>query len=259
MSEMQHGMDSSGVTNFPELEFTSNILTETDSTFGERHTSTTWECGLLLLVVDWYSGGKSAGSPCLAQWTVANRIAVASVFYSWATFLNNENVLYELEPSRVLANGGAYSKGQLVALWRKITKTDFRNYAIAALYRKILPLKDKLEAEFKVKICYLKHEILPGCLSEDNTSHKNDGTLGQYNVKFSTSINNGPTAERLWQTLDEKRKERERLYDLVLQQTKHAMEQTFTSHPRSLYPTFRGGTKRDQGSSRIERGRIRKP
>ncbi|KAF7884269.1 uncharacterized protein EAF02_004605 [Botrytis sinoallii] len=259
MSEMQHETDLSGVTHFPELDFTSSILTESDATFGKQHTSTTWECGLLLLAVDWYSGGKSAGLPCLAQWEVENRIAVSSVFCNWAAFLNNENELNGLEPSRVLANGGAYSKAQLVALWHKITKTEFRDHAIATLYRKILPLKEKLEVEFKVKICYLKHEILPGCLNKDHTSHVNDGTLGQYKVEFSRSIKNGPNAERIWQTLDEKRKERERLYDLVLQRTNQIMEPTFTSHPHPLYPAFRGGTKRDQGSSRIQRGRIRKP
>ncbi|KAF7918092.1 hypothetical protein EAE99_009079 [Botrytis elliptica] len=220
MSGMQHEMDSSGVTPFPEWNFTS--MTESDDPYAKRNHMTTWEWGLLLLVVDWYSGGPPVGSQDPVELaSVKDRPSVLSVFREWAAFLHEPS--NGLEPSKILAKNEEYSSSRLQKCWLKITTTNHRELAIAALIHKILPLKDKLEAQFRVKICYLEHDKLPGRLSQDNTSHANDGTRGQYKVKFLALPGTCLAAERVWQSLDEKRKEREKIYDLAIRQTNHVV------------------------------------
>ncbi|TGO54765.1 hypothetical protein BCON_0102g00220 [Botryotinia convoluta] len=222
MSVMQRRMGSSGLTPFPNLDTTSILSTEIEGTYRERNTSTPWKGGLLLLVIDWYSGGESFVSQCPVFWTaVEDRVSVRSVFCKWAAFLDNQ--LNGLEPSIMLAKNQGYSKDELSHCWRKITTSKFRDHAVAALLQKILPLKETLEAEFNVKICYMKHDKLPGCQSQTNSPHANDGTWGQYKVEFSRLSMDWPTAKQIWQSLAEKRKERERIYDLALRQTNHVL------------------------------------
>ncbi|THV51898.1 hypothetical protein BGAL_0095g00140 [Botrytis galanthina] len=220
MSGMQHEMDLSGVTPFPEWDFTS--MTESDDPYADRNHMTTWERGLLLLVVDWYSGGPPVGSQDPVELaSVKDRPSVLSVFSEWAAFLHGQS--NGLGPSKILAKKEEYSSLRVSKCWQKITTINHRELAIAALIHKILPLKEELETQFGVKICYVKHDKLPGCLSQDNTSHANDGTWGQYKVQFLPLPRTCPAAERVWKSLDEKRKEREKTYDLAMRQTNHVV------------------------------------
>ncbi|TGO37950.1 hypothetical protein BHYA_0085g00270 [Botrytis hyacinthi] len=298
MSEMPRRMDSSGLTPFPNLDTTSMLWIERDLTFYKQRTWTPWEGGLLLLVMDWYSGGESVASNSSALW-VANedRISVRSVFCKWAVFLNDR--LNVLEPSRILAKDREYAIGELKYCWQLIITEPFRKHAVAALLQKILPLKETLEAEFDVKICYMMHDKLPGFHNKTYSVHVNDGTWGQYKVEFPALTSSSSSARAVWQDLAEKRKERERLYDLALRQTNHVLglslpvvdlwdpglQQVFGSMRRETetetemetntnrvrqpsvlpnaylsYPlTLRGGFERDHRKSRKRRGSIRKP
>ncbi|TGO25431.1 hypothetical protein BPAE_0080g00220 [Botrytis paeoniae] len=198
------------------------LWTERESTDHKQRTWTTWEGGLLLLVIDWYSGGESVASQCSALW-VANgdRISVRSVFRKWAGFLNDK--LNGLEPSRILAKDREYANEEVNYCWRSITKGKSREHAVVALLHKILPPTEALEAEFDVKICYMKHDKLPGLHNQTYSVHVNDGTWGQYEVKFPFLSSSSFPAWELWHVLAEKRKERKRLYDLALQQTNHVL------------------------------------
>ncbi|KAF7912973.1 uncharacterized protein EAF01_001994 [Botrytis porri] len=222
MSGLQRGMSSSELTPFPNLDTTSMLWNETKSTSFRQQNWTIWEGGLLLLVVDWYCGGESVASQSSVLWVGnGDRIAVRSVFRKWAVFLNNE--VNGLEPSIILTQGREYPIRQIECCWRKFTSVKFRKTAVAALLQQILPLTETLEAEFDVKICYIKHDKLPGLHNQTYSVHVNDGTWGQYEIKFpALSSNTGP-ALQVWEELAEKRKERERLYHLALRQTNHVL------------------------------------
>ncbi|TGO16194.1 hypothetical protein BTUL_0031g00600 [Botrytis tulipae] len=223
MSEMQRRMDSSGLTPFPNLDTTSILgIERRPMSLEQQQTWTAWEGGLLLLVIDWYSGGESVASQCKALWIAhEDRISVQSVFSNWAVFLDNQ--VNGLEPSEVLTQGLQYFIENVDRCWRRLQNIKFREHAVIALFQNILPLTETLEAEFDVKICYIKHNKLPGLHDQTYGVHVNDGTWGQYKVHFPRLyLANFPALE-LWHILAEKRKERERLYNLAIRQTNHVL------------------------------------
>lgn len=221
MSGVQHKMGSSTLIPYPNLDTTSMFLIEHES----RRCSqlwTFWESGLLLLVIDWYRGGDSVPPYPPALWKAAeHRVSVQSVFHEWAMFLNDKP--NGLETSKILAENQGYTEPQIFRCWRRLNERQFRKQAIATLLLKILPLVGTLEAEFNVKLCYIKHDRLPGKQDQINREHVNDGTWGQYEVDFSIANLNGAYALRIWQILVEKREERERQYDLAVRQTRHVL------------------------------------
>ncbi|EMR90807.1 hypothetical protein BcDW1_511 [Botrytis cinerea BcDW1] len=221
MSGVQDKMGSSTLIPYPNLDTTSMFLIGNEPRrYGQLWTF--WERGLLLLVIDWYRGGDSSEPYPPALWKAAeDRISVQSVFHEWAMFLNDKP--NGLETSGILAGNQGYTESQIFRCWQRLKEEQFRRQAIATLLLKILPLVGTLEAEFNVKICYIKHDKLPGKQDQINSEHVNDGTWGQYKVDFSSAHLNAPYALRIWQILVEKREERERQYDLAVRQTRHVL------------------------------------
>ncbi|TEY77408.1 hypothetical protein BOTCAL_0055g00160 [Botryotinia calthae] len=220
MSGVQHRMGSSRLIPYPNIDATSMFLIEHEPRRSNQ-VWTFWEGGLLLLVIDWYSGGESIAFYSSALWNATEgRVSVQSIFHEWAIFLNDKP--NGLETSNFLAKNQGYTENQILRCWQKLIGRQFRDHAVAALLLKILPLVGTLEAEFNVKICYIKHDKLPGNQEQINSEHMNDGTWGKYQVNFMADLNGAP-ALRHWQSLVEKREERVRLYDLAVRQTRHVL------------------------------------
>ncbi|KAJ8070724.1 hypothetical protein OCU04_001095 [Sclerotinia nivalis] len=185
-----------------------------------------WEAAVMLLAIDWYTaGGKTQaqwGGPA-AYHQAGRNYGILSIVRDWIIFLHDAPC--DLRSNRLMERrqlGGATSIFSSQTIRRKWYDLKFdheiRTEAVYALMNQVLPMREELEAQFSIRICYIQNDKLPAGDPADLAGQQlpDDGTSGQYHVTFSPRRWN---TEEIWGSEKAAREERQIAYDLALRQT----------------------------------------
>jgi hypothetical protein len=153
---------------------------------------TDWECGLLLLVIDWYTVA-GAFTPVYKE--------IRATIIKWA-----ESITPYMDPpsGRVgvhtrVSKEKAFTYIGISKKWRDIRQhSKCRGDAITALFKKVLPFKELIESTHGVSINYIKYDKLPAGPSVQTRLVKVPGWAGivsEYLVPRWTTEDQDPLDE----------------------------------------------------------------